>query len=405
MIRFLHTADWQIGMKAGHVAPVAEKVRQARLETAKRLMLLAKEYRLDFVVIAGDIFENNLVKNEVAHQIVNILSKCAPIPVYILPGNHDPLTPDSIYNRPVFKDGLPPNVQILRTNDPVIPVPGVALLPAPTKSKKSKSDPTDSFTTLPNDNVIKIGIAHGSLCLEGQYQPDDFPIALNAAERNCLDYLALGHWHSFFHFSERIVYPGTPEPTGFDERDSGTAALVTISGPGQKPQVEKLAVANLRWEVISQEVADNPGEAIRQIQRRVEQFEAPGSTLLRLVLSGRSTSEELGCRLKELEEWLQARLLYAHLDCTSLATQPVGPELRNLARTDAFLQAVLRDLVITGQILGKSLDLPPEEFGEMSSDAGPTEEVISEFLNSGFQPADVEEAIKILAEVAGEVHS
>ena len=35
-MRFLHTADWQIGMKAAHVGAVGGKVRDERLQAAQR---------------------------------------------------------------------------------------------------------------------------------------------------------------------------------------------------------------------------------------------------------------------------------------------------------------------------------------------------------------------------------
>jgi len=84
--------------------------------------------------------------------------------------------------------------------------------------------------------------------IEGRYQPDDFPIALAAAERQGLDYLALGHWHSLFSLGKRTFYSGTPEPTGFDEPGSGSVLLVTIDQPGQIPQVEPIKVNTLSWQ-------------------------------------------------------------------------------------------------------------------------------------------------------------
>lgn len=401
LVTFLHTADWQIGMKAGHVAPVADRVRQARLETARRLMALARERQVDFVVIAGDVFEDNLVSNEAAHQVSYILSSCSPIPVYVLPGNHDPLTPDSVYNRPVFREGLPANVHVLRSPEPVSPVPGVVLLPAPVQAKNSPKDPTENFPQPPAENAIKIGVAHGSLRLEGRYQPDDFPIAPDAAARHGLDYLALGHWHSFFRLDDRTVYPGTPEPTGFEERESGTAALVTIPRPGGVPLVEKVPVASLCWEVWRLEVAENPEEVVREIRHRVEGLAAPDRTLLRLILTGRSNGEETGW-LADLESWLRARLLYLHLDWAGLNAQILAAKLRNFARTDPFVRSILGDLAVVAEILGKPLDILPGMTHEWPHEAGPAHELLAPLLAAGLEPGDVEEALQVLAEAIEE---
>ncbi len=80
LVSFLHTADWQIGMKASRVADVAEDVRKARLDTARQLMRMASQREVDFVLIAGDLFENNLVHNEASHRVAEVLSTCSLYP-------------------------------------------------------------------------------------------------------------------------------------------------------------------------------------------------------------------------------------------------------------------------------------------------------------------------------------
>jgi len=100
-----------------------------------------------------------------------------PYTVYVLPGNHDPLTADSIYGRLAFTDYLPGNVHILRTSEPVSPVPGVLLLPAPVMSKESYRDPTEEFQ-IPSEmgeDLILIGITHGSLSIPGKFQETTSP--------------------------------------------------------------------------------------------------------------------------------------------------------------------------------------------------------------------------------------
>ncbi|OIQ61158.1 putative metallophosphoesterase YhaO [Moorella thermoacetica] len=398
MIRFLHTADWQVGMKARHVAPVAARVREARLETARRLMEITRERRLDFIIIAGDVFEDNQVDNKLAHQVVQILSLAAPVPVYILPGNHDPLTPDAVYERRVFREGLAPNIHLLRTSQPVTVLPGVVLLPAPNRAKNSPEDPTERMAPAPG-GAINIGVAHGSLRIEGHYQYDDFPIPLEAAERRGLDYLALGHWHSFFQYGDRTFYPGTPEPTGFEERDSGTAALVTIEGYGARPRVEKIKTGTLEWETWKQEVHGDPREAVRALKLRVEGLDTPGQTLLRLALYGRDTSGDQSW-LEELRDWLEARLLYLDLDTTRLATQPLAPKLQNRARSQPFLRAAITDLAALARSLGQPLEEVEDVAGPATSlDA----ELIDRILRAGIKPGDVREALGVLAGVVEEV--
>ncbi len=424
MLSFLHTADWQIGMKARRVARVAEKVRAARLETASRLTRLAVERRVDFVVIAGDVFEDNLVSLEDVHRVLRILSECAPIPVFILPGNHDPLTPDSVYNRSAFRESPPPNVHVFRSREPVRPVPGVVLLPAPLEAKEGFDDPTDGLGPAPGreEGVIAVGVAHGSLRIPNKFQPNDFPIALDAPERHGLDYLALGHWHSFYVHGSRAAYPGTPEPTGFPDEageasGTGTAALVTIDGPGRPPRVERLSTATLQWSNVRADIAGGGGtqgggaqggDASAQVRRVAEAIPGAGRTLLRLVLEGRSPLDDPAW-LENLQAWLDTRFLYAEVDTSRVLTGGATARLMAAATADQFLAALVSDLDVAAQIVsGGRAPGGGRAGGPTGGSAGPLPDrpdpaVLQMLIEKGVGPEDVQEALRMLTALGQEV--
>ena len=110
-MRFIHTADWQIGMKAVHAAESAGTVRAARLESAKRVCELARRATADFLVLAGDTFENNAVDRNLVAEVAQILNS-ASCPAFVLPGNHDPLQPGSVWEHEAWRRTT--NVTILR---------------------------------------------------------------------------------------------------------------------------------------------------------------------------------------------------------------------------------------------------------------------------------------------------
>src|SRR5690242_12882775 len=139
-MRLLHTADWQIGLKAAHVAGAAEAVREARLEAAARVVAEANRLQVDALVLAGDTFEDNLVSDRLVRRVVEVLA-ASRAPVYLLPGNHDALTEGSVYRRAAFRE-RPVHLTLLDGGEPVA-VPGAdgVLLPAPVRAKKSFEDP------------------------------------------------------------------------------------------------------------------------------------------------------------------------------------------------------------------------------------------------------------------------
>ena len=236
-MRFIQTADWQMGMRAEGLGPAAAKVRDQRLETAKRVIKETEEFAADFLLIAGDLFEHNAIDRVLVQQVVEVLAGFAGS-VYILPGNHDPLVPGSVWEHPGWQEK--PNLHVLTEPKPV-QVPGGTLYPCPLTEKHSMADPT-VWIDASNDRGIAIGAAHGTV--EGVHQNEpDYPIPRDAASQHSLDYLALGHWHSTATYAngsdvERMAYSGTHEPTKFGERDSGNIPKITIDERGAVPHIE-----------------------------------------------------------------------------------------------------------------------------------------------------------------------
>jgi DNA repair exonuclease SbcCD nuclease subunit len=67
--------------------------------TGLRVVLnAAKAYQADYVLLVGDVFDNNRQSPAIVEQCVALLNDIAR-PVIILPGNHDPVTPDSVWLR------------------------------------------------------------------------------------------------------------------------------------------------------------------------------------------------------------------------------------------------------------------------------------------------------------------
>jgi len=243
-VKFLHSADWQMGMQALQAGEKAKEVRAKRFETAARVAALAKREAVDFVLLAGDLFEHHDVDDVVVRKTVAVLNDFAPIPVFVLPGNHDPLVAGGVWDRQRWQD-VGKHVRLLREPTEVLVQDDVALYPSPLTQKQSRLDPTAWIPPRGEaDRRIRIGIAHGAL----DVLPEDvnFPIAPTRAAEVGLDYLALGDWHGFRQ-SGRTVYPGTMEQTSFSEKDPGNVVVVEIAHAGAEPVVSKHRVGQLVW--------------------------------------------------------------------------------------------------------------------------------------------------------------
>lgn len=395
MIRFIHTADWQLGLRPRGAQTVAAALRQARLETVSAIGRLAAARTVDFVIVAGDVFEDNQVGAAVVHETLARLEQY-PCPVYLLPGNHDPLTPGSVYLRPAFQQA-PTNVRVLREPVPV-PLAGAVLLPSPTVHKQSAVDPTRLLADQPTEpGRCRLGVAHGSLRIEGKYQPDDAPIALDAAARARLDYLALGHWHRWYRHDARLGYPGTPEPTAFEETESGQVAVVTIAEAGAEPQVEAVSVGQLTWYQRDLDLTLSPAEVLARCRAEITALPAPKQTLWRLRLSGRLGVTDSGV-LTDLENWASARVLYVDVRREGLRSGLDRQELAARAAVSALLSGLLDDLGVLERLADPQTPgaLPPE------ARPLPTDYLRDRLAEVGSDPRVVAEAGLLLGELWGE---
>ena len=317
-MKFIHTADWQLGMKAVHVGEAAARVREERLAAARRVIKAAHDQGADFVLVAGDTFEDNGVERALIQKVADILGSCR-VPVYAIPGNHDPLTPGSVWEHPAWK--TMEHVHVLCEENSV-EIPGGILYPCPVKDKRSRKDPT-AWIRPEDKGVVSIGLAHGTV--EGIQQAEpDHPIARDAASRAGLDYLALGHWHSTATYpgadgSVRMAYCGTHETTSFGERDSGNVLVVEIAGPGAAPLITPVRTGGLTWKVVEKDVRE-PGDLLR-VRQDIESQDNPESTLLEVRLKGLLTAAERG-EVAAIEGILASRFLFHRVDDSGLRPSP-----------------------------------------------------------------------------------
>jgi DNA repair exonuclease SbcCD nuclease subunit len=357
-VKFLHTADWQMGMKALQAGDKAKEVRAKRFDTAARVVELAKRENVDFVLVAGDLFEHHDIDESVVKRTVAILDSFAPIPVFVLPGNHDPLVAGGVWDRQSWRR-VGEHVTLLCEAEEVRVGEGVVLYPSPLRQKQSTLDPTAWMPPrAQGDERIRIGVAHGALDILPVR--GNFPIAASRAEESGLDYLALGDWHGFLQ-QGRAVYSGTIEQTSFGEKDPGNVAVVEIACAGALPTVAKHRVGELRWtehEPIIRDTTD-----VEQLHKTLRGIGALSTQLLRIVPAlDPAAPPEVQRALRSLHEQLREEAFFVDWPVESL---DVGAELSVslpdgvLAEVDEDLAAILEGRIPDGP--GRSAAAAPRE--------------------------------------------
>ncbi|MGD9932857.1 MAG: exonuclease SbcCD subunit D [Dehalococcoidia bacterium] len=158
------------------------------LETVLRT---AAASEADVLLLAGDIFDHNRIPLAVLDEVTNVLGDYGR-PVVILPGNHDPLTPDSVYHRGGIAD--PANVHVFGVTDGDLAVLDDLDLAVWGRPHRDFLDMSPLETAPVRRHRWQIAMAHG------HWHPgDDHPgrsWLIRDSEIAALDadYLALGHW-------------------------------------------------------------------------------------------------------------------------------------------------------------------------------------------------------------------
>ena len=165
MVKFLHTADWQLGMTRHYLSAEAQpRFSAARLDAIERIGFLAMAEKCEFVIVSGDVFESNHVRRQVVLWAFEKMAATPEVRFYLLPGNHDPLDASSVYCSSTFIEHQSQNVRVLDGSDPVAAVTGVELIPAPWPNKHPDTDLVDAACReLEPSDAVRILVGHGTV--------------------------------------------------------------------------------------------------------------------------------------------------------------------------------------------------------------------------------------------------
>ncbi|MCA8927188.1 MAG: metallophosphoesterase [Alphaproteobacteria bacterium] len=344
MLRFLHTADWQIGRSFASVpGDAAALLRQARVDAVDRLAEAARNHACPFVLVAGDVFDAEGLAEATLQAPMGRMARARDLVWYLLPGNHDPDRPEGLWDR-LARLGLPENVRVLRAAEPVALGDGAVLLPAPLAARDHGDDPTawmDSAATA--EGLVRIGLAHGSIRDFGSGETavlEREALAPDRAARAGLAYLALGDWHRARSIAANTWYSGTPEPDRFygpGEPDGGEALVVAVAGPTAPPEVQRVRTARYTWASLDETVAD--ADDIAALAARIDSLtDDPARLVLKLALRGSvplAVREQAETGLRRRLEGLQVILDW---DDDRLLPEPTADDLDAIDRPGGVLR-------------------------------------------------------------------
>ena len=290
MTRFLHSADWQLGMTRIFLGPDAQpRFTAARIDAIRTIGSLAVAEGCSFVVVCGDVFESNQVERQVVVRALEAMSATPGVTFYLLPGNHDPLDASSVFRSRTFTSHCPANVVVLEEPGSLVIESGVELVASPWFTKRPLTDlVTQATRELPVDGTIRIAVGHGAI---DTLSPDPTNPALiiladleAGIDAGRLHYVALGDRHSTDDIGRtgRVRYSGAPEPTDYVEIDPGNVLLVDVTPEAISVESHRVGT----WRFVRREFDLIGSEDCDRVEAFLDAIDDKARTIVKLALVG-----------------------------------------------------------------------------------------------------------------------
>ena len=316
MVRFIHAADIHLdsplkGLANRHNLPTA-KILAATRDALVNLVTLAIDQKVDFVLLAGDIYDGDpedLKANFHFNQQMGRLNQ-KNIKVVMITGNHDakskiskPLSPPK--NLTILSAHQPESCEITKEGEVIAIIHGQGFLNQAETRNLAGTYPA------PVAGKLNIGILHTSL--DGREGHANYaPTTTNELINKGYSYWALGHIHTreVVHEKPYIIFPGNIQGRHIRETGAKGCYIVTFSD-NREAKLEFKSLDVFRWEAITvnldgiEEESEFEGKLAETVESRNLPFnEIPHG--IRIILKGNTSLHSwLICSQNRISENIQ----------------------------------------------------------------------------------------------------
>ena len=355
MPRLLQMADVHLGARHDDMGPAAAAQRERQFTAFQKAIDLAIAEKVDAVLICGDLFDSNSQPRRSVERAATELGKAVArqIPVVIIPGTHDCYEAGSIYR--IFDlaemAGAPADgdlLTVLTDSRPRVEFDhlGLSVVARVFPTKRAPHSPLPGMADGATGKW-KVGMVHGSFAVPGRFDQDEVSFTDAEVGASGLDYLALGHWHSFREGRANGVawaYAGAPDLVALDQDGAGQVLLVNLEERNGQRQVtiEPRQVGRSHFRKLEVDASTLASQA--ELERSLREQADPDRVIDVRVIGVRPA--ELDLNLDELERQLSGSFLRIRLRDVSVAPLPEDFD----APADTIVGAMARDL--HGRIAG-----------------------------------------------------
>ena len=338
----LHLSDVHLGARHADMGAAAVKQRERQLAAFSRAIDEGLARKVDAVLICGDLFDSNAQPRRSVERAVDELRRLteAGIRVVIIPGTHDVYDGRSIFRAFDLASmaSLPRGsdlLTVLTPEQPELLLGDVDLIiyGRVFATKRAPHSPLQGFDVRGDPRASwKVAMIHGSRHIPGKVDDDDVLFTDAEVAASGLDYLALGHWHSFQSGQAGETtwcYPGAPEPVAVDQDGAGDVCLVSLedgAGGHSSVRIERIRVGRTVFRAVDFDASELTSQD--ELERRIAAMAGP-DLILGVTIAGVAPDS-----LEILPDEVERRL------------------------AESFLQLRITDRSVSEP--GAALDLPPD---------------------------------------------
>jgi len=312
MVRFAHISDVHLG------GWKQQPMQELNFESFRKAMESCISEKVDFVLIAGDLFDSAYPPIDILKETFAEFKKLkdAKIPCFLIAGSHDYSVSGKTFLDVLEKAGFCKNVtDFEETEKNIILNPtvykGIAIYGYPGKKSGLEIPELRKIKFNDSPGLFKIFMLHTTIDKAKGTLPID---ALEIEGLPKADYYACGHLHIDFQY-ENFVYPGPIFPNSFQELEdleNGRFYIVDTNSSGnlKKIEIKLKKVVSLNIEIKNALMATN------QIISELEKLNIEDKIVLLRITGILEKGDNSDIKFSQIEEYIKNKKAYFMLKNT-----------------------------------------------------------------------------------------
>lgn len=302
-MKIIHCADLHLGSKIEGLPADKSRIRREEIiGSFERLVVFAKENGVSVVIIAGDAFDTEKVSVKTRERFFSAVKNAPTVDFLFLAGNHD---------REILKgeEELPKNLKVFGDDWTYYNYGEVTICGVRFNGRNEET----IYDTLSLDAGRKnIVVLHGQVAGYISKDPAEI-ISIPRLKGKNIDYLALGHIHSYgenkIDFRGRYAYSGTLDGRGFDEAGDKGFVLLDTDGKGVSSAFFKASSRDIAVEEFRVDCTDTRADIHQKIVDAL-QAKYSADTIVKVEIKGEHNADT-DIDAKGLSDRLNALFFFA----------------------------------------------------------------------------------------------